>query len=225
MQHSNDLQITACWKKNVRAWIEAIRRSEIESRVLATNQAILDTVTSRAPKSVLDAGCGEGWLVRELCNSGIDALGIDAVAEFIEYARQANVGRFKMLSYEDASPRALNEQFDAVVCNFSLLGDAAVQHLVRQIPSLLNEGGALIVQTPHPVAVCGELPYEDGWRQGSWQGFSHRFTDPAPWFFRTLESWQRLFAESGLKLLETREPLNPKSGLPASVIFIAARMA
>lgn len=225
MQHGNDRQIAASWKKNAQAWIEAIRRGEIESRVLATDQAILDSVLSRAPKTVLDAGCGEGWLVRELCRSGIDALGIDAEPALIDYARQANVGRFKLLSYEDLTPQTLNQRFDAVVCNFSLLGDAAVQRLVRQIPSLLNEAGAFIVQTPHPVAVCGELPYEDGWRQGSWQGFSHRFTDPAPWFFRTLESWQRLIAESGLKLLETREPLNPKTGLPASVIFIAERMA
>ncbi|MCQ8103142.1 class I SAM-dependent methyltransferase [Methylomonas sp. SURF-2] len=176
---------------------------------------------SIAPKSVLDAGCGEGWLVGALHNFGIDALGIDALPEFINRARQAYAGRFKVASYQDLSQRYLNECFDAVVCNFSLLGNESVSCLFRQIPSLLNSGGMLIVQTLHPLAACGDLPYRDGWRPGSWQGFNERFKDPAPWYFRTLESWRALFQESGLELFETREPLHPETLQPASVIFMA----
>jgi hypothetical protein len=86
---------------------------------------------------------------------------------------------------------------------------------------MLAPRGAMIVQTLHPLLAGGESPYVDGWREGSWVGFSADFADPAPWYFRTMESWVRLFVSSGLRLVEMREPLHPRSGKPASVIFIA----
>ena len=67
------------------------------------------------------------------------------------------------------------------------------------------------------------LPYEDGWRHGSWAGFSDDFSDPAPWYFRTVESWKKLLVEAGFRLLEMREPIHPGTGKPASVIFIAEK--
>ena len=108
-----------------------------------------------------------------------------------------------------------------MVCNFSLLGNESVQHLFQQIPALLHAGGALIIQTLHPVTVCGDEPYVDGWRAGSWTGFSDNFTDPAPWYFRTVASWIALFAENGFSLSHVAEPMNPKSNTPASIVFVA----
>src|SRR5690606_31737170 len=86
--------------------------------------------------------------------------------------------------------------------------------------SLLKPGGVFIVQTLHPLIACGDLPYVDGWREGSWTGFSTDFIDPAPWYFRAIESWQRLFMNNGLRLLEVREPIHPKTNNPASIIFV-----
>ncbi|MDQ1811842.1 hypothetical protein RBA41_00850 [Massilia sp. CCM 9210] len=42
-------------------------------------------------------------------------------------------------------------------------------------------GGALIVQAMHPAAACAAGDCRDGWRAGSWAGFSDAFSDPAPW--------------------------------------------
>jgi hypothetical protein len=59
MESYTDQQIIESWKKNVQPWIAAIREGEIENRLLVTNQAVMDAVFSRAPKTVLDIGCGE----------------------------------------------------------------------------------------------------------------------------------------------------------------------
>jgi len=69
---------------------------------------------------------------------------------------------------------------------------------------------------------CGDQPYIDGWRTGSWAGFSEDFSDPAPWYFRTLQSWVERIIGSGLTLAEMREPINPATGKPASIVFIAS---
>ena len=78
-----------------------------------------------------------------------------------------------------------------------------------------------MVQALHPVVACGDLPYQDGWRPGSWDGFGSGFIDPAPWYFRTLESWKALFLLHGFSSLEIREPFHPATGQHASVILIA----
>jgi len=97
---------------------------------------------------------------------------------------------------------------------------AAGGGIFRAAPTFLRPGGALIVQTMHPVVACGDAPYRDGWRTGSWAGFNAGFTDPPPWYFRTLGSWVRLYADHGLQLQELREPVHPKTGKPASLILI-----
>lgn len=224
MKPLSDDKIIDSWKKNVTPWIEAIRNKEIQSRVLVTDQAVVGTITQLAPKSVLDIGCGEGWLVRELCKRGFDCLGVDAVPELIDYAVKVGEGRYKTLSYAQLVKHELKETFDLAVANFSLLGNESVTQLFQAMGSLLNKNAHLVVQTLHPVAAGGEHKYEDGWREGTWSGFSAQFRDPAPWYFRTLESWQGLFRNNGFELRQQLEPVNPQTGLPISVLFVGRRL-
>jgi len=221
MSGYNDRAIVESWQKNATPWTEAVRRREIQSRRLVTDRAIVDAVCSRSPRSVLDMGCGEGWLARELAARAIHVTGVDVVPGLIEQAQRAGGGEFRVASYEEIAAGALDRPVDAVVCNFSLIGNESVNGLFAAVPALLNPGGAFLVQTLHPRVACGDLPYEDGWRSGSWEGFSPEFVDPAPWYFRTLESWERLFSQHGMSVIEVSEPIHPHTQLPASVIFMA----
>jgi 2-polyprenyl-3-methyl-5-hydroxy-6-metoxy-1,4-benzoquinol methylase len=223
MNPLSDAKIIDSWNKNVAAWTMAVRSGEIESRELITNDAIVDAVLSRTPASVLDLGCGEGWLSRRLQSTGIDVSGIDAVPALIEEARRAGEGNYRVASYEQIADGALEISADVVVCNFALLGKESVELVFGAVRSLLQPDGSFIVQTLHPHTACGNHPYRDGWRVGSWNGFSPGFSDPAPWYFRTLESWHSLFSRHRLRLLETRQPHNLKTNEAASVIFIADR--
>jgi 2-polyprenyl-3-methyl-5-hydroxy-6-metoxy-1,4-benzoquinol methylase len=217
----SDARIVDSWRKNASPWTTAVRENQIASRALVTNKAIVDAVLSRSPRTVLDIGCGEGWLARALAEHGVSAVGVDVVPALIEQARKAGGGEFRISSYEDIAAGRLDISVDLVVANFSLIGKESVEGVIRRAPSLLNSGGSLVIQTLHPVASCGDESYADGWRTGSWAGFSEEFSDPAPWYFRTMESWETLLADSGFRILETREPVHPETGKPASVIFIA----
>jgi 2-polyprenyl-3-methyl-5-hydroxy-6-metoxy-1,4-benzoquinol methylase len=220
---SSEARILDCWHSNAQAWTAAVRERRIDSRTLVTDRAIIDAVRSRAPRSVLDLGCGEGWLGRALAASGIEVLGIDVVPELIAQAQAQALGggEFRVASYEQAAAGTLGFSADVAVCNFSLLGKESVETLCAAVAALLNPGGAFIIQTLHPMVACGDAPYRDGWREGSWAGFSCDFTDPAPWYFRTLDSWVALFRRHGLTIQQLYEPLDPRSQRPASVIFVA----
>ena len=216
-----DTAVLDAWSRNVDPWTTAVRGGEIETRTLVTNAAIVDAVRSLDPATGIDLGCGEGWLVRAL--GGIDMVGVDVVPGLIENARAAGGGDFRVLSYEQIAAGELDARVDAAVCNFSLIGKESVEGVFGAARSLLNPDGAFIVQTLHPALACGDAPYRDGWREGSWAGFSADFADAPPWYFRTLESWIALFGRNGLRLLELREPVHPHTGKPLSVILVGVR--
>ena len=221
----NDAMIIDSWHKNATPWTTAVRGAQIKSRQLCTNQAIVAAVMARSPRSVLDVGCGEGWLARTLGAEGIQVTGVDIVPDLVESARQAGAGDYRIVSYEQIAKGELQISVDVVVCNFSLLGKESVAGMFGAIRPLLNPRGSFVVQTVHPVIACGERPYEDGWRGGSWDGFSSEFIDPAPWYFRTLGGWVSLFVENRMQLLDVREPLHEKKMQPASIIFTAVPTA
>lgn len=217
----SDRKILQSWHRNAAPWVRAIDSASIASRRLVTDAAIVAAARAQNPATLLDVGCGEGWLSRILAGCGIEVLGVDAVPELVQAAqRRGGPGEaYRRLSYEALAGGALSRRFDLLVCNFSLLGKETVERLFAAAPGLLNPGGHLLVQTLHPLEACGEGNYRDGWRPGSWAGLGGEFSEPAPWYFRTLGSWVELFARSGLPVVELREPLHPESGRPASLIL------
>jgi len=220
MKTLSDEKILDSWQKNASPWTKAIQENQIETRVTVTNQAIIDVVKSIKANKILDIGCGEGWLVRALSSKGVSVTGIDAIPQLIANAKKQSDNTYQVLEYEQLSEQTIGDKYDVVICNFSLLGKESVEHIFKTIASILNEDGYFIIQTLHPNISCGQHPYIDGWREGSWQGFNDEFTDPAPWYFRTIESWFNLFNKNGLSIKQIVEPLNSKSQEPASIIII-----
>ncbi|SDW50527.1 class I SAM-dependent methyltransferase [Lysobacter enzymogenes] len=223
-RHS-DARVLEAWRENAAPWTQTVRAQAIESRRLVTDRAILDAALRLRPRDALDLGCGEGWLTRALRAGGVAADGIDAIGELIDAARRADPDappqRYARLSYEDIAAGASNARYDLIVCNFSLLGGAAVDALLSALPALLRDGGHVLIQTLHPPTACGDAPYLDGWRDGSWAGCDGAFGQPAPWYFRTLGGWLRVLRESGLVLRELEEPVHPVTGKPVSLILDA----
>lgn len=216
-------QILRSWQTNAAPWVRAVRNREIASRRQVTDAAIIEAIKNCQPTRVLDIGCGEGWLARRLTQEGIKVAGVDACAALIESARAAGgAAEYYLLDYQQLVTGELQQHVDALVCNFSLFGEASVERLLSSLHALLNPNGYLLIQTLHPKAVCGDMPYEDGWRDGNWQGFSEDFSDPAPWFFRTQDSWLALFARTGWRCERLVEPTY-QDGRLASMLFICTQ--
>jgi 2-polyprenyl-3-methyl-5-hydroxy-6-metoxy-1,4-benzoquinol methylase len=124
-QDPQEQEIIASWYSNAAPWTRAIRAASIASRILVTNQAIIDAVASVPCRRVLDIGCGEGWLARTLSDLGMNVTGIDAVPELIAQAaampRAGTAGRvtFHRQDYASIANRQWPAgRFDAAVWNF-----------------------------------------------------------------------------------------------------------
>lgn len=219
---NREARITQSWTDNAPAWVKAVREGLIPSRIAGTDAAVVELVLQSRPRTVLDAGCGEGWLARALAHNGVDVTGMDGSVQLIEQAQQSGGARFLKLSYDEFStrPDTAGAEFDVVVFNFSLFA-ADIVPVLRAARSVLSAQGRLIIQTIHPFNDAQDTAYEDGWREESFAGMSGGFTTSMPWYFRTMESWTRAVTEAGFQLLELREPLNRETGRPLSLILMA----
>jgi 2-polyprenyl-3-methyl-5-hydroxy-6-metoxy-1,4-benzoquinol methylase len=214
---SFDEKIRESWERNAEPWTAVVRKQQIPSRNAGTDQAIVGAIRELPKGTLLDVGCGEGWLCRAAVEDGWNVTGIDGSAALIERAREFE-GEYFVADYADLQ---LDRTFDCIVCNYSILAER-IDGLFRHLRSLLAPAGTLLIQTPHPWMACGDAPYADGWREETFQGWQQTFASAMPWYFRTLESWVRELNDAGLLMKEAREPLNPATGRPLSLLLVCA---
>lgn len=201
------------WRTNAEAWTQAVRNRVIESRRLATDAAILNAVIQLSPASVLDIGCGEGWLCRALAQYQIDTVGIDASPELIEQAN-AFGGEFYVGTYS-ALPD-FGKRFDVIVCNFSLL-EEALNVVIQQFSRLLHQNGTLLIQTVHPSSISDAKT--EGWRVENFAGFGSDFPQPMPWYFRQTDSWLALLTENRFMVNGVLEIVHPTTQQSLSLLI------
>lgn len=218
----SEKQIVESWQRNAAPWVAALDQQAIASRVAVTNGAIVNAVLSHHPQCVLDVGCGEGWLMRELAGHGIDVAGFDAVAELVAEAKARGSMNCQCIAYEALDTVVWPQTFDLAVCNFSLLGESVEQPL-RSLKQALSASGHLLVQTLHPCFITRGESYCSTWLKGSWEGLPdhlHRqFKDAPPWYFRTLSDWSFVFQQAGYSIAKIDEPRMDDGSLPLSILF------
>ena len=216
-------QLLLSWETNADNWIQAVRDGLIPSRRAGTDQAIVEAILRRAPKRLLDVGCGEGWLVRHIAEAAACmAVGVDASAQLILAARAADPkNRYEILGYQDliAGSDDLGGGFDVIAFNYALFDEDAVS-LLGAMKHRLSGDGAIVIQSLHPQAIEQADDEVDGkgegdaWRIEDFSAFESQGWAPMPWYFRTLDSWRQVVRDAGLNLREWSEPA-AGPGLPA----------
>ncbi|MES3034254.1 MAG: class I SAM-dependent methyltransferase [Gemmatimonadota bacterium] len=213
-------RIERSWTDNAEAWTQVVRDGLIPSRQAGTDAAIVAACLSHGTGPVLDVGCGEGWLVRELSVRGVTATGIDVSAALITRARELGGGDFSVATYAqlETDPLIAVGPWQVIACNFALLGDP-LHALLAALRARLAPGGRVLVQTVHSWTARGDAPYRSEWRTEAFDAFAVAFPTPMPWYYRTLASWHEQFAMAGLRVVSLDEPLHPATGQPLSLLF------
>jgi glycosyltransferase involved in cell wall biosynthesis/SAM-dependent methyltransferase len=112
-----------------------------------------------AGATILDVGCGSGWLSEYFARLGYVVTGIDISDELISMARE----RVERVAYQvdhetplrcsfqtlDIEAAALKETFDAVICYDSLHHFEDERKVFRHLAAMLNVGGSLFILEGH----------------------------------------------------------------------------
>lgn len=207
------------WQANSEYWVKVIRERRDRYRTEVTDPALLDAVGPCEGLRVLDAGCGEGYLARELAARGAEVVGADSCRGLVTAAGAA--GRSGPAAFTCASVDALPlraEAFDLVVCNhlFSHLHDPAPA--IGEFARVLRSGGRLVILTLHPCfytanserGATGGVPASAYFtRRGVDQHFDvDGLRSPAmitSWL-RPLEFYATTLREAGFVVTDLREP-------------------
>jgi SAM-dependent methyltransferase len=213
------------WERNAEFWIRIIRERLDPFRTELTDAAVLKALAPGQGETVLDAGCGEGYLTRRLAGRGADAVGVDRSAALIEAAAAAggrpSGGPHFLLGDLRSLPLA-GGRFDAVLCNHSLNELRTLQPVFSEFARVLKPGGRLVVLVLHPCFYGGRDRSGRRYDVDTDRYFTPRrveqpfnvagLTSPAPTviWLRPLESYFGLLAEAGFCVDGLWEPRPPR---------------
>jgi len=101
-------------------------------------------------RTVLDLGCGNGWLTAALARCGFDMTGLDSSQSGIDIARQAHPEvSFRHADALQPPERDLHNRFDAVLAVETLDHVVQPRLLLKHATQMLRPGGLLVVTTPY----------------------------------------------------------------------------
>ena len=141
------------YSPNAEFWIHVIRERLDIYRTELTHHAILGALDPQPGETIVDAGCGEGWLSRASAQKGADVVGVDLCPEFIEAARSASNGQVNHPSYElgDVRDLPVADKFaDVVVSNHVLNDIPDPDTAIKEFARVLRDHGRLVILLLHP---------------------------------------------------------------------------
>lgn len=210
------------WEENAAYWARIIREQRDRYRTELTDPAMFDAIGDCADLIVLDVGCGEGYLAREIRRRGArEVVGVDRSGALIDAATAAS-GPDECLSFKVADVADLpfdDSAFDLVVANhlFNDLRDITTP--MREFGRVLKAGGRLIALMLHPCFYGFRAERQAlRWNLPASEYFSPRAIEqhfevdglvspaPATSWIRPLEDYSRVLTDAGFCITALREP-------------------
>jgi SAM-dependent methyltransferase len=229
-------EVARYWDQNADLWADHVRKGWDYYREHFNSPAFLRFIGDLGGKTVLDAGCGEGYNTRLLARRGARIVGVDVSQRMIDLARQEEQREPLGIRYEAASFSDLSlfedECFDLVVSFMALMDGPDLGGASREIFRVLRPGGELTFSITHPCFMTKgygwvedengyatkltvahyfrRQPYVERWR---FKGPAPKDARPfsVPVFPRTLSEYVNTLIKAGFVLEEIGEP-RPSEG-------------
>lgn len=157
---------------------------------------VIDLLAPRKGERILDLGCGEGTLTKELVDKGFDVVGADKSPEMVEAAKAAGVNAVltdgEMLEFES--------EFDAVMSNAVIHWMSDHYAVVRGVWNALKPGGRF-------AAECGGEGCIRIIREGmkiALTGMGIDYKARNPWNFPELPTFSAILKAQGFEIREIK---------------------
>lgn len=135
---SEDAQEIESWDKVI--FPNIIRKREME--------IILDVIMSIKPRTILDLGCGGGWLSKILSAKGSPIIGIDISASLIKNATKMAPKSVDFLTGDCMNLPFNNNTFDLII-GIGVLHHLDLDKTLAECHRVLSKNGSMLIMEPN----------------------------------------------------------------------------
>ena len=216
---NDDLQrARASWDSLAEDWRVQVGEAGDRNRFLNSDPVLWRLAGEVRGKRVLDAGCGTGYLTRQLADRGAEVVGVDFSPRMIEVARKHNLELDFRVDSTSELATCSNQEFDLLVSNYVLMDTPELEAAVGSFFRVLKPGATAIVVFSHPCFPAGRATPGKGdaisyhfpqsyFEQARmvdppWGHFKAEFV----WYHRPLEDYFRAFTGAGFQVAALEEP-------------------
>ncbi len=101
--------------------------------------------------NILDAGCGEGYLCREIKKLHRRISGCDISEDMINLAKKKDPSSVYWIQNLEKPRSGLGyEKYDLIICNLVLIDLINIKQAINNMYDYLKRNGTLIISIPHP---------------------------------------------------------------------------
>jgi ubiquinone/menaquinone biosynthesis C-methylase UbiE len=219
MDKCSEDEIRAFWSRVADDWNIQVGLEGDRNRILNSDPVLWAFAGDVRGRKVLDAGCGTGYLSKQLSDRGALVSGVDLSDRMIEIARANHPDiEFRVDSCSELRT-AGDAQFDIVIANYVLMDTPDLEGAMRAFHRVLRKDGVVVLIFSHPcfpqggarvagieneVSYHWTFPYFEQRRcvDPPWGHFTSEFI----WFHRPLSDYWREFRSAGFSVAEFEEP-------------------
>lgn len=171
-----------------------------------------------AGKTVLDAGCGDGYYTNYFWEQGALASSCDSSVEMVRLAREKYPYiQFDFVELQNQLPYH-DQQFDMVFCNLVLMDIEDIETFSAEVARILKPNGTFIFSILHPCFYVGKWETDKLGRKTYRKIFDYlghqtiktNFWGETPHYHRPISYYLNLMARNNLFLKELHEPAMPE---------------
>lgn len=220
---------TERWDRNAEAWHRLFGEKDLNRRDLL-DPVILEILGDVNGKSILDAGCGDGYLSRKLAELGAQVTGVECSEKMLGYAVKEQNRRPLQIEYHHASCASLPflkaATYDIVVTNNVIQDVEDYLSAFQEFSRLLKKGGIYLHIENHPCfmsPVWGWVKNEKG--EKLYRKVDHYFKrgpfltpwgprsemEPSVYWHRTLADIMNALINCSFRIMRVIEPEPPES--------------
>jgi ubiquinone/menaquinone biosynthesis C-methylase UbiE len=150
------MSLRDAWDAQAEQWAMWARAPGHDSYWRFHRDRFLELLPAEINGPILDLGCGEGRLARELRSRGENVVGVDASPAMIDLAREADPdGDYRVA---DAAALPLEDgAFQLVVAFMSLQDIDDPERAIAEASRVLQPAGALCLAVTHPTSTAGRF--------------------------------------------------------------------
>jgi trans-aconitate methyltransferase len=153
---------------------------------------VLELLSPQPGERILDLGCGDGVLTKQLADFGCEVVAVDSSTAQVEAARKLGLEAYVMNGEE----LPYREEFDAVFSNAVLHWIKRADAMIEGVYRSLRPGGRF-------VAECGGYGCVNKIRTALVQALDRRGVDGescVPWYFSTPEDYTTRLEHAGFRV-------------------------